>query len=69
MWGIHQLSCWKVERTEMMTHLSLFPTPGDGISQMGLTKTRTLLTLASSIQQILLSSTYVSGTIIGGIYS
>lgn len=69
MWGIHQLSCRKVERTEMMTHLSLFPTPSDEISQMGLTKTRTLLTLASFIQQILLSSTYVSGTVIGGIYS
>ena len=37
----------------MMTHLSLSPTPSDGISQMGLTKTRTLLTLALFIQQIL----------------
>ena len=50
----------------MMTHLSLSSTPSDGISQMGLTKTRTLLTLALFIQQILLSSTYVSGTVIGG---
>lgn len=51
---------------EMMTHLSLSPTPSDGTSQMGLTKTRSLLALASFIQQILLSSTYVSGSIVGG---